>query len=187
MIFSAVSAKTDQSDLPFKTIFVPLIIRSIYYLSNNFEIQKEYIVGKSNLITVRELSDINEIVLPDNSVFKPETELINRNENYLFLPYSGITTAAGFYSLKDSSGAEYDFALNNNSIESNLTVAENEDITEYFKKTGIQNVKIIEKNEEILSAVKESGTGLSLWKYLLAGALLFIAAELFLSKKLEKS
>ena len=187
VIFSAVSAKTDQSDLPFKTIFVPLIIRSIYYLSNNFEIQKEYIVGKSNLITVRELSDINEIVLPDNSVFKPETELVNRNENYLYLPYTGITTASGFYSLKDSSGAEYNFALNNNSIESNLTVAENEDITEYFKKTGIQNVKIIEKNEEILSAVKESGTGLSLWKYLLAGALLFIAAELVLSKKLEKS
>ncbi len=187
VIISSVSAREDQSDLPLKTIFVPLIIRSIYYLSNNFEYQKEYIAGKSNLISVRELKSINEMMLPDQSVIKPELELINPNENYLYLPYSGLTSGTGFYSLKDSSGAEFDFALNKNSIESNMTVSENDDITDYFKKNGFQNVKLIEKSEDILSAVEESNSGLSLWKYFLIGALLFIAGELFLSKKLEKS
>jgi len=187
VIISSVSARDDQSDLPLKTIFVPLIIRSIYYLSNNFEYQKEYIAGKSNLISVREIKNINDMVLPDKSEIKPELDLINPNENYLYLPYSDLTSGTGFYSLKDSSGAEFDFALNKNSIESNLTVSENDDITDYFKKNGIQNVKLIEKSEDILSAVDESSSGLSLWKYFLIGALLFIAGELFLSKKLEKS
>ena len=187
VIISSVSARDDQSDLPLKTIFVPLIIRSIYYLSNNFEYQKEYIAGKSNLISVREIKNINDMVLPDKSDIKPELDLINPNENYLYLPYSDLTSGTGFYSLKDSSGAEFDFALNKNSIESNMTVSENDDITDYFKKNGIQNVKLIEKSDDILSAVEESSSGLSLWKYFLIGALLFIAGELFLSKKLEKS
>jgi glycosyltransferase involved in cell wall biosynthesis len=60
-----------------KSIFVPVIIRSIYYLSNNFEIQKQYIAGNSNLIAIRDIKNISEIELPNKSSVKPEIKFEN--------------------------------------------------------------------------------------------------------------
>lgn len=187
VIISSVSATDDMSDLPFKSIFVPLIIRSIYFLSNDFNYQKEYITGRSNIVSVRGIKSVSEFVLPDKSVMKTGLELMMPKENYLFLPYSEVTSKTGIYILKDSTGAEFDFALNKDPAESNMLISTNEEILDHFKKAGIENIKLIDQNENISSAVNESRTGLSLWKYFLTGALLFIAGELFLSKKLEKS
>ncbi len=187
VIISSVSASDDMSDLPFKSIFVPLIIRSIYYLSNDFDFQKEYISGRSGIIAVRGLNNISELILPDKAVVNPGVNNLLPRENYLFLPYSEITSKTGIYTLKDSTGNEFDFALNKDPSESSMLLCSDEEILDYFKKAGIVNVKLIDQNENITSALNETRTGLSLWKYFLAGALLFIAGELFFSKKLEKS
>ena len=185
VIISSVSAAEDMSDLPFKSIFVPLIIRSIYYLSNDFDFQKEYITGRSGIITVRGLNNISEFILPDKSSVNPGVNNLLPKDNYLFLPYSEISSKTGIYTLKDSTGNGFDFALNKDPSESSMMLCSDEEILDYFKKAGISNVKLIDKSESITSALNETRTGLSLWKYFLAIALLFIAGELFLSKKLE--
>ena len=186
ILISSVSASDDLSDMPLKSIFVPLIIRSVYYLSNNFEVQGEYTVGKSNLIPVRNLSNISQIILADNTVIKTGNDLKSADDNYLFLPYDENTTDIGRYSVEDSSGSKFDFSLNNNPKESNILLFNKEELIDYFKNNGIENVKVIDVNENISESVKESGKGLGLWKYFLIGAILFIISELLLSKKIEE-
>lgn len=187
VIISSVSASDDMSDFPFKPIFVPLIIRSVYFLSNNFEFQNEYIAGRSNIIPLRKINNISGIILPDKSELKSGIDLNLHKEKYLYLPYGELTSKTGIYTMKDSSGSQYDFALNKDPSESNMLISDKELILDHFKKAGIENITLIESNENILTAVNETRTGLSLWKYFLAAALLFIAGEIFLSKKLEKS
>lgn len=187
VIISSVSASNDFSDFPVKSIFVPVIIRSIYYLSNNFEIQKQYIAGNSNLIAIRDIKNISEIELPNKSSVKPEIKFENESENFLYLPYNDNSSQTGIYTLQDSAGAENSFSMNYNPSESNPLTMSKIELTEYFKKNNLNNVRIIESEENISESIKESKTGLSLWKYFLIGALLFLAGELLLSKSLEKS
>lgn len=186
IIISAVSASDDLSDLPFKSIFVPLIVRSIYYLSNNFEYQREYVTGKSNLVAVRDIKNISEIILPDNTEVQKEAVLNSPGDNYLFLPYEEYSSDIGIYGVKDSLGSDFSFALNKNSIESNSLISNEEEVIDFFKKNGIENVRFIEANENIADEVRESKTGFSLWKYFLIGAILFVLGEMLLSKKLEE-
>ncbi|MBK8551442.1 MAG: hypothetical protein IPL53_10440 [Ignavibacteria bacterium] len=186
IIISSVSASDDMSDLPFKSIFVPLIIRSIYYLSNNFEYQREYVTGRSNLIAVRDIKNVSEIILPDGSSVKKEAVLNPAGEDYLFLPYEENTSDIGIYAIKDSLGTDFSFAMNKNSIESKPLVSGEEEVIDFFKKNGIENVRFIEANESIADEVRESKTGFSLWKYFLIAAILFVLAEMLLSKRIEE-
>ncbi|MEO8664589.1 MAG: BatA domain-containing protein [Ignavibacteria bacterium] len=186
IIISSVPATIDFSDLPLKNIFLPLVIRSIYYLSNDFEYQNSYTVGRSNLVSFQGIKNISEIISPDNS----KTPVAGRSDtpsgNFLFLPYSDITSDAGKYSINDSSGAAYGFAINFDPKEGNPISMSKEEITEYFRNNKIENVKIIESGEDISGKIDETRTGFSLWKYFLAGAILFVIAELLLSKKIEE-
>jgi Ca2+/Na+ antiporter len=187
IIVCAVPATNDLSDFPLKTIFVPLIIRSVYYLGNNFEYQKNYVVGNSNLISVIGLKNVSKIILPDKSIEELKIDLTNSSENYLNLPYSEMTSQPGNYLLEDSLGATSGFSFNHNPIESNPDNMNEDELIKFFSGNEIKNVKVIEPNENISEAIKQSNTGINLWKYFLALAILFILAELFLSRKLEES
>ncbi|MEP7146287.1 MAG: BatA domain-containing protein [bacterium] len=186
VIISSVSAADDFSDFPLKNIFVPLIIRSIYYLSNNFEYQKTYVVGKSNLISIKGLKNISDIILPDNSRTGIKADLTTYSENYLFLPYSSNTSMPGNYVMTDSSGSKFNFPMNFDPEESNPVSMSKEELSDYFKKNKVESFVILESGESILEKVNETRNGYSLWKYFLAGAILFVIAELLISKKIEE-
>jgi len=186
VILSSLPATDDLSDFPLKSIFVPVIIRSIYYLSNDFEIQKEYIAGNSNLISIKGLSNVAEFTLPDKSIVKLEDQSSGKESNYLYLPYNNFTAQTGTYTAVDSAGGVYNFSLNYNSKESNLQSYNKTELEDYFRKNNIENVSVANADENIVEMVQQSRSGFSLWKYFLIGALLFVAAELLLSKKLEE-
>jgi hypothetical protein len=126
------------------------------------------------------------MILPDKTVVKPGINFDSQSEKFLYLPYSENTADVGIYTLQDSLGNKYEFAINKNSIESNMNYFEKDEILEYFRNKGIDNVMLIEQNETISESIEESRTGLSLWKYFLAAAVLFALAEIFYSKKIEK-
>lgn len=187
IMISAVPATNDLSDFPLKTIFVPLMIRSVYYLSNNFEYQQEYIAGNQNLIAVRGLKNVASVITPSGTSTGIALTLRDPSENFILLPYSHAVTEAGKYTMRDSSGGEYNFAMNVNSMESDLSVMSKEELKKYFTDAGINNLYIIEGKDDVNISVNESRTGTGLWKYFLLFALMFLAAELLLSKHLEKS
>jgi len=187
IIISSVPATNDLSDFPYKTIFVPLIIRSVYYLGNTFDYQKEYIVGNQNLTAVRGLKNISIITPPSKIKSELKIALTDSVENFLLLPYSELTSEAGEYVVEDMLGSKYIFSLNVNPIESNPSEMNKEELKKYFTDIGIENIKIMENKDDINISINESRSGIGLWKYFLIAALLFLAAELWLSKKLENS
>ncbi|MBS1551856.1 MAG: BatA and WFA domain-containing protein [Bacteroidetes bacterium] len=189
ILFSSVSAGNDFSDFPLKTIFLPLIIRSIYYLGNNSGFRNENIIGKSNLISVKGIHNVSAIILPDKKTenLKITGTYFESDENIFYLPYSEITALPGEYNLLDSAGMKFSFPLNCSPYESNTLKMSEEETEKYFRESGITNVKYIRTTDDITKIVSESRTGFGLWKYMLFGALIFLLAEVFLSKYLEKS
>lgn len=187
LILCAVAATDDLSDLPLKSIFVPLIIRSVYYLGNSYELQKNYIVGNSNLISVIGLTDVSGIISPDKKEVKTGIKFINNRENFLMLPYSPESSEIGNYVFEDSLNNKFNISLNYNPSESDPGKMSGDNIEKYFEDNGFANLKVIKSTENISDSIKQSQNGLGLWKYFLIAAILFIAAEMFLSKKLEES
>ncbi|MEO6693655.1 MAG: BatA and WFA domain-containing protein [Ignavibacteria bacterium] len=188
ILISSVPASNDLSDFPLKTIFVPLIIRSVYYLSNNFDFQKEYIVGDQNLIPVKGLKNISGMITPLKINSQLKIELTNsQEEDYVLLPYSKVTSQAGRYVLIDTAEKTYDFSLNADPPESDLLGMSKDELKKYLSDLEMENIIILTVNDNLTLTVDETRSGFGLWKYFLFGALLFLAAELFLSKKLENS
>lgn len=189
ILISSVSSGNDFSDFPFKTIFLPIIIRSIYYLGNNSGFQNDYVIGKNNLVVLKGVRNISSLILPDKKVtgLNSEATFFESDENIFYLPYSENTSLPGEYSLQDSTGISFSFPLNYNPNESNTLKMSEEETTKYFEKSGVKDLKYIQNPEELTKAVTETRTGFGLWKYMLIGAIIFLLAELFLSKYLEKS
>lgn len=187
ILVSSVPASNDMSDLPLKTIFVPLLVRSIYYLSGDFTFQEGFFIGSSNLISTKEVRNAAGLQLPDKSNVKLGIDLTSSYQNYLLLPYSDVTSEAGNYIITDSSGNHFSFSLNNNPKESYTAIMNKENLSEFFKENYTGNVIIIEDSDEITNVLKQSRHGIGLWKYFLIAGILFLCAELLLSKKLENS
>ncbi|HMS66094.1 MAG TPA: BatA and WFA domain-containing protein [Ignavibacteria bacterium] len=189
IVIASVSSTNDLSDLPLRNIFLPLLVRSLYYLSNNFEYQKEYVVGKNNLIPFRDIENISEIILPDKikTNLQPISDFSKKNNNFILIPYSKITDITGEYSISDSGGKSSSFSLNYNSLESDQTKEGRDEIKKYFEKFNIENIFFIDKKSEIENSINKNRTGSDLWIYMLIFALIFLAAEIILSKKLENS
>lgn len=189
LMIASLSASDEMSDFPLNNIFLPLIIRSIFYLSNNYEYKRENIVGNNNLIELKKLENISAFTLPDKEKLSAESinKLFKKENEYLFFQYSDYTKNSGQYVIEDSSGKIFQFSLNCNPLESETAKKNKEELMSYYKNNGLENTTYIKSNESISKIIDEQKSGFGLWKYLLAAALVFIVAEIFLSKKLENT
>ena len=199
LLFCAVSSTTDMSNFPLKSIFAPLIVRSILYLGGDTEGEIQYTLGRKNIIPVKDLNNISNLLLPDGSKIsfgvslQEEGKKIEGSENkledekFVSLPYSYNTNASGLYTFLDSSTNErYLFALNKEKRESNLQKADEDEVTEYFKEKGFGNVTYIKEPLELEASVRKERRGIELWKYFLLVAIAFLLLELYYSRRLEK-
>ncbi len=187
VLMSCVPATTDFSDFPLKDIFVPIIVRSIYYLSNQFEYQSGYAVGKANITPVNGIENISAITLPDKKTIGGDLFPEITPESFVVIPYSDNFIQTGTYEMKDSSGKVIDFSLNYNSSESDMRPASREELLGFFEAGNFRNVTYVKDNEEITDVVRDSRNGINLWKYFLIAAILFALSEMILSRKIEKS
>ncbi|MBS1492510.1 MAG: BatA and WFA domain-containing protein [Bacteroidetes bacterium] len=179
VLLSAVSANDKMSDLPMKSIFVPLIVRSIFYSQGNVN-QSAYTIGKNNVISLNQSLRVSSAVNPAKNKINYTPSITS---SYIALPYSNFSSMPGVYSFSDSSSSKYSFALNFNSNESNLAKEDAKEIEKYFK-SSFKNVKVINDINQVKESIKEAKFGIELWKYFLILALVFVAAELFLSRKI---
>lgn len=179
VLLSSVSANDKMSDLPMKSIFVPLIVRSIFYSQGNIN-NTSYTIGKNNVISINQLFRVNSAINPlkNKITYSPSI-----SSSYIALPYSNFSSVPGMYSFTDSSNSKYSFALNFNSNESNLGKADTKQIESFFK-IYFKNVKVVNDINQVKEIVKEAKFGIELWKYFLILALIFVAAEIILSRKI---
>jgi len=179
ILLSAVSANDKMSDLPMKSIFVPLILRSIFYSEGSINNQL-YTIGRTNIIDLKNTERVKSI----NNSQGDKLDFSAQQSSYLSLPYNSFSSIPGIYAASDSVKNQSEFALNFNSSESNLSKLHAKDIENYFKKFGFKNVISINDVLQVKSLIQEAKFGVELWKYFLIAALIFIAAELYLSRKL---
>jgi hypothetical protein len=181
VLLSAVSANDKMSDLPMKSIFVPLIVRSIFYSQGNVN-NTSYTIGKNIVINLSQQFRVSSAINPLKNKINYSPSVIS---SYIALPYSSFSSIPGIYAFTDSLNAKYSFAINFNSRESNLAKEDVKEIEEHFKNS-FKNVKIINDISQVKDSIKEAKYGIELWKYFLILALIFIAAELVLSRKIMR-
>lgn len=179
ILLCAVSANDKMSDFPMKSIFVPLIVRSIFYSLGNVN-QSDYTIGRNNVVNLNQAFRVSSVVNPFKNKITYSPSI---SSSYIAFPYNNFSSIQGIYSFSDSANAKNSFALNFNSIESNLGKADSKQI-ESFLKRYFKNVKVVNDINQVKESVKEAKLGIELWKYFLILALIFVAAELFLSRKI---
>jgi hypothetical protein len=144
-----------------------------------------YQLGKESYITLNHTpttaEGLFEISSTNNSQsFIGQSRSIG-SETEIFIPAE--IADAGFYSLKESGVSLMPLAMNFNNIESNVDIINSEELLKLAEQIGLKNFSITDANPEMLqSLATELGGGISLWKYLIYAALLFLAFEILLIK-----
>ncbi|MDP5075571.1 MAG: hypothetical protein NWP82_03725, partial [Flavobacteriales bacterium] len=99
----------------------------------------------------------------------------------VFLPTE--MNESGFYVVKENGSNLMPVAMNFNNSESNTEIFTSEELTKLAQQVGLTEFSFKEANAEMLqSLATELGGGISLWKYLIYAALLFLALEIILIK-----
>jgi hypothetical protein len=92
-------------------------------------------------------------------------------------------TESGFYVVKENSASLMPLAMNFNNAESNVEILTTDELLKLGQQIGLADFSVKDANAEMLqSLATELGGGISLWKYLIYGALLFIALEIIFIK-----
>ncbi len=172
------------SNFPLKSIFVPLMTKSVFYLSAKDRELNNYLTGDELLISNNILLSPNiKIVKPDSQEEFIKTN--SQNQNGVF-NYSKTETA-GNYKIFSGENLVEEFSVNINPLESETRYENDSEIQEYFEKINFKGiVKNIAKDKNPVSLVLQSRYGSELWKYFLIVALLIAFAEMLLARNTKK-
>ena len=198
IIFCSVSANSDMSKFPLTGLFPTILIRSLQYLSRNINNNLEYAIGKSNIITFTDFKNLEYFITPDNKKISLNIQFgdslkkkksLQRTSDFMTFPYTSKSEYPGFYTFYESnSGSKnYIIALNPDPKEADLRSYDKKDIINYFEKMGFNNIKYIDKPDNLKTELSTARKGLELWKYLLLLSVILIFTEILYSRKLENS
>lgn len=169
LIFNT-SADITSGSFVIKSIFPPLIIKSVLYLTSASSSEKGVIVGEE--IILRD-SLITKIVTPSNETIYTSGIISKKIE----------TDLPGIYKLfKNNTLAQY-IPANLNSFESK---------TEYFsakqvsKSINSQNINYFKTHENVFNTINSARFGEELWKLFIILALLLAITEMIISQNNKK-
>ena len=172
------------SNFPIKTLFAPLINKSVLYQTMKSDAGKSIIAGDK--IDIR----IDNMKLPQLKNVMPNStqEFINLNElgSSNYFSYNN-TDQLGVY--KFYSGEELvDFAsVNFDPEETSTSYAGENEIEEYISRFVVKdNYTFINPAADYKQEIKQARYGTELWKYFLIAALFVALLELFVSKNSRK-
>ncbi len=195
MLGAAVPASTDWSDLPMKSIFVPLLYQSVLYLSSplNTAEDKNFIAG--------EKLEFNTTLLKKGHILTPSSLQLFDTENRMvpLQPYvktnsEGVSEtiftfedprAAGIYSARIGTDTVLALPVNVSREESNGTLADEEQIKNVLSGVGIAESAYTElaPDADVASVVTQSRFGIEIWRYVLIAALFIALIEMFIARE----
>jgi uncharacterized membrane protein len=172
------------SNLPVKSIFVPLINKSIYYLAAKNLNGEEYTTG--DLINV----NISGYNMPQLKVRLPDAreEIINIDQSSLsnYFQY-GKTSLAGIYKFSNRNVLIQNIPVNVNPVESKTTYLPKDEIEKYLTEINFKGTHVaIGKNENPVEMVLKARFGSELWKYFIITALLLALIEMTIARNTKK-
>lgn len=180
IIFFNTAPNLEGGNFPLKSIFAPLITRTVLYLTKN-QNENNISVGENIKLPVTDFNfPILEIIAPN----KKEKINLQNNDSELLNFYE--TENAGsykFYNNKDL----VDFAsVNLNPIESDLRKMDLDSLKGFYENLFDQNYTLINKNEKYIDKIRTARYGTELWKLFLLLAFLTALIEMFVARSSKK-
>lgn len=178
-----VSPVLEWSDFPIKSIFAPLIYKSVFYLSTKDRSESDYLAGDPLNINISKRNlPLITIVRPNKS-----EDIINLNGNDSdFLSYSK-TYISGNYKIYMGKELIESASVNIDPLESNMNYISNDKFDEYLEKINFKGSHIrISKEEDPVTLILQARFGSELWRYFLMAAFLLAIIEMTIARSAKK-
>lgn len=172
------------NNFPVKSLFAPLLNKSILYQTTKSNVGKNIIAGEN--IDIK----ISKLKLPQLKIVKPDKteEFINLDEfsNHNLIQYKK-TDQLGVYKIYSGEELIDYVVVNFDPAESNTSYSSNEEIVKVLNQLSVKdNYTFIEPSTNYKESIKQARFGTELWKYFLIAALLVALIEMFVSKNSRK-
>ena len=179
MLF-AVGAEPSWSDLPFKGLFVPLVLRSISYVAQEQTIMAQVVAGSSPppLGRLQAHGPLTIHTPRGNTIAIPTL-----GSNGGTLPAEAMTEI-GVYDITEGSSTVNRFVVNGAPTESLLRPSEFEEVDHAATRAGFGPAGLtwIEDPESLERVITEARLGAELWHFALIAALFVALLELLLAR-----
>lgn len=183
----SVAPNTQWSDLPVRGLFIPLVYRSMYYLSASESIAGEQLVAAEDAeIRIAGISESEQLrlIAPDGSEYVPEQRTLF---GALLLSIEGhAVVRPGIYEVRSGETLIRRVAFSMDASESDLSAFGHREARDRLQDVLDHNVQLIdaggERPEDVLEAISAQRTGLELWNVFLLLALLTLVAEMLVAK-----
>ena len=183
IFFFNTSPVFEWSDFPLKSIFTPLIYKSIYYLSAKDQNEIQYFAGEPLNINV------SQKTLPQIKIVKPDKseDIINLNGNNSdFISYNK-SYEEGNYLVFSGDKLLNVVSVNTDPLESNTNYVSESDFDDYLKKIDFNGSYVrISKDEDPIKKILQARFGSELWRYFLLAAILFALLEMTIARSAKK-
>ena len=183
LLFSS-SPVFQWSDFPIKSIFAPLITKSVMYLDAKSTNDNDYFAGEKLNINV------SERTLPQIKVERPDNteEIVNLdpNLNSDFFSY-GNTFITGNYNFFSGDKLLSEISVNTDPAESVTEYLSESEFDEYLEKINFNGRHIIiDKSENPAQMILQARFGSELWRYFLLAAIILALIEMTVARNAKK-
>ena len=185
LLVTAVAPTRDWSELPVRGLFVPLLYRSVYYLSASTSVAGEQLVaGRPAELRVTGVAPDASLRLrgPGGIEVTPEQRTLF---GATLLQIGETLTEPGVYDVQAGTTQVRRVAVNVDPAESDLQAASSAEASETLRTTTGAPVQAVAAAEdgEVAETLRTQRAGTEIWNVFLLLALLFLAAEMLVASQ----
>lgn len=172
------------SDFPVKSIFAPLITKSVMYLASGNSGDGKYVAGELVIINVSErtLPQI-KVKRPDNNEEIINMDAVQQTDN---ISYHN-TFVTGNYKFFSGEKLLSTVTVNTDPAESVTEYLSENEFEEYLQKINFSGSHIrIEKGENPAQMILQARFGSELWRYFLIAAIILALVEMTIARNAKK-
>lgn len=171
------------SDFPVKSIFAPLVYKSVIYLSSIGNGDFKIIAGEPlNFNISKRTSPQLKIVLPDKS-----EELINLNGTDTDFIHFTKTFQTGNYKLYSGEKLLETASVNTDPVESNVNYISDSEFDDYLNAINFKGIHLtIAKDTNPSEIILQARFGSELWRYFLIASFVLALVEMAISRAAKK-
>jgi hypothetical protein len=170
------------SDFPLKSLFAPIIIRSIFYLSSSEALQQS--INSMEEISFSKdqfRSNIISVLKPNGKRDILSSDSLNSVNRYNY----SSTDETGIYKVYDNKNLTTAFSVNHNNEESNLVWSNEESFTNFINDVS-DNIIFLNSNDNFKEKINQTRFGTELWRFFLILALMAAILEMIISRNTKK-
>jgi hypothetical protein len=178
------SADLSWNDFPIKSIFAPLLNKSILYLTSNKSSTEEQLSGERININV------SEVTLPQIKILRPDgkEDLVNLNEVTLsdFFTYN-FSDQVGNYKFYSGENLLKTVSINTNPLESVIKHYSESEFENYLNEIQFKGIFLmLDKDDNPVQQILQARFGSELWRYFLIFALIIAVIEMAVARNAKK-